>query len=967
MDDLMKEMMGYIEDDEEFLAHYGMPRRSGRYPWGSGEDPYQHTEDFLSRVDALKKSGWEETPENIKKEFGMSTTQYRTEKSLAKDSRRMHEVARAKSLAQDGLSPTEIGRIMNRPESSIRSLLNSDSESRMKQAKNTADFIRKSINEKGMIDVGVGVERELGVSREKFNEALAILENEGYPIFGGRVPQATNPGKKTTIKVICPPGTPHSDIYDYNKVNSLNKYVSHDDGETFDTFVYPKSMDSKRLKILLADEINPTDGEKGIQKDGLIQIRRNVPDLSLGEDHYSQVRILVDNNKYLKGMAVYSDNMPDGVDVIFNTNKTDYAKALKDIKSDPENPFGSLIKPGGQSYYIDENGNRQLSLINKRASEGDWTEWKDALPSQFLGKQSLSLAKKQLKLAADDKISEYNELLSLTNPTIKKYMLNKFAEECDSAAVHLQAAALPGQKYHVIVPINSLTKDEVFAPNYKDGTKLALIRYPHGGTFEIPILTVNNKNKTAIDVIGLTSIDAVGINKSVADRLSGADFDGDTVMCIPTHNGRVKISNRDNLEGLENFDPKVEYGYDREETDANGVKHYYRGDHEFKPMTNTQNEMGRISNLINDMTIKGANDIELAAAVRHSMVVIDAEKHHLDYKQSELDNNIEALKKNYQISIDENGEVHYGGASTLLSRSKGQASVIKRQGTPVINAPTINGKDNPYYDPSKPLGSLIYKIADDAYYTEKKTNQKTGEVNEVTKVRMQRSTKMAETDDARSLISDFNSPMEQAYAEYANQMKKLANDARIEILNTGNLEYKPNAKETYKNEVASLDAKLNEALLNSPRERAAQLQAATIVKERERAMYEEAKEKNKDLNKKIKIDKASLRKTGQQALTKYRNEFGSIARKKRSIKISDSEWEAIQAGAISENKLKKILANTDADSLRERATPRTSTTLTPAKISKIQSMRASGKSTGQIAEALGISVSTVSKYMKGGN
>ena len=70
--------------DEEFLEHIGMPRRSGRYPWGSGKDPHQRTGDFLARVEELKRNGWKETPENIKKEFGLTTTQYRIEKSICK-------------------------------------------------------------------------------------------------------------------------------------------------------------------------------------------------------------------------------------------------------------------------------------------------------------------------------------------------------------------------------------------------------------------------------------------------------------------------------------------------------------------------------------------------------------------------------------------------------------------------------------------------------------------------------------------------------------------------------------------------------------------------------------------------------------------------------------------------------------------------------------------------------------------
>ena len=987
---------------EDILMHYGMPRRSGRYPWGSGDDPYQHGRDFLGRIEELKKQGWTETAENIKKEFGLSTNEYRTEKAIATSERRMLDVAKAKSLKEDGLSNTEIGRQMGGlNESTVRSLLNTRSEDRMMQAKNTAEFLKARIKEKmdngGMIDVGKGVERELGVSSEKLEQALYLLQREGYEVYGGRVPQATNPGKKTTLKVLCPPGTEHKEIFDFERINSVKDYISHDGGETFDKFVYPKSMDSKRLKIRYADDVGP-DGARGIDKDGVVEIRRGVEDLSLGNDHYSQVRILVDKTHYIKGMAVYSDNMPDGVDIVFNTNKkSDVAKmdVLKKIKDDPDNPFGSLIKPGGQSYYIDKDGNRQLSLINKRAGEGDWTEWKDALPSQFLGKQALPMAKKQLNLAKVDKLAEYDTICSLTNPTLKKHYLEKFAESCDSAAVHLQAAALPGQKYHVIIPINTLKDTEVYAPGYKPGTKLALIRYPHGGTFEIPILTVNNKNQLANSIIGKQSIDAIGINKTIADRLSGADFDGDTVMAIPTHDkaGKVKITSTDPLKGLEGFDPKDSYGYDRSETDSNGVTHYYKNGREFKVMKNTGKEMGVVSNLITDMTLAGATESELARAVRHSMVVIDAEKHKLDYKQSELDNNIAALKKDYQRRVDPDGTVHYGGASTILSRSKGEATVLKRQGSSKIN---VEGK--PWYDPNKPEGAKLHNVADDLYYVDRKKDKKTGlvtvrtadgkkitydpsdeaarskyaavkrvdkdtgEVSFTNKAgdityrrleRTQKSTRMAETDDAYSLVSNDRWEMELVYADYANSMKALANRARKEITTTGKIAYSKTAKATYQKEVDSLMAKLNTALLNAPRERMAQLKTSAEVDAKKLSNQE--------------LKKSDIKKMSQQALSKYRNEVGSVSRRDRSIKITDREWEAIQAGAISESKLKSILANTDVDNLRERAMPRTGNALSKAQVNKIKSMSASNYDLAAIADALNVSTSTVSKYLKGAN
>ena len=1006
MNPVAEEIRSYCgaREDSATLAHYGMPRRSGRYPWGSGEDPYQHSKDFLGRVEEMRKAGFTYTDEKgktwtgdtaIAKSMGLSSTQFRAEIGIANDTRRMYDVSRAKALKEKGLGNTAIGREMGIPESTVRSLLDPNAESRMKAAKNAAEFIKKQVDERGMIDVGVGTERELNISSEKLEQALYLLEREGYPTYSGRISQVTNAGQMTTLKVICPPGTEHKEIYKPEKINSLKDYISRDGGDTFEKkFHYPTSIDSKRVKVLLGDEIGP-DGEPGIAKDGLIQLRRGVPDLSLGESRYSQVRILVDGNKYLKGMAVYSDNMPDGVDVIFNSNKKTVEDAYKKIKDDPDNPFGSLIKDadkGGQYWYDPETGKRvpastpgaKLGAINKRSDESDWSDWKDAVPSQFLSKQSVPMAKKQLKLAQESKKSEFDEYCELNNPTVKKYLLQKFADECDSAAVHLQAAALPGQKYHVIIPNNTLKVNEVYAPGYETGTKLALVRYPHGGTFEIAICTVNNKNALGKKMIGTDPIDAICINSKVAERLSGADFDGDTVMCIPTHDkgGRVKITTHDPLEGLVGFDPKTSYGPDT----------YEKGTITLMTKANTQKQMGVISNLITDMTLAGAKEDELAAAVRHSMVVIDAEKHKLNYKQSEIDNNIAALHKKYQGSES-------GGATTIISKAKGQTSVEKRQGSPRVNTKTLsNGKLNPDYDPSKPEGSLIWKTADDLYYPDRnfdkatgimtiKTNvprksvkynvnnpderdfyepvkrenddgsvsytNKDGSIIYKTKTRLQKSTKMAETEDAYSLVSKARHPMEIVYADHANYMKELARQARLEVHNTGKIAYSAQAKATYSKEVQELERKLDDALRNAPRERLAQIRANADIQDKVA--------KNPDMEKK------DIKKASQQALTKYRTEAGSVARSKRSIHITDREWEAIQAGAISENKLKQILANTDVDILRQRATPRSYTTLNSAKVNRIKSLQASGKTLSEIANAVGVSTSTVSEYLKGVN
>ena len=925
------------------LMHYGMPRRSGRYPWGSGKDPYQHCTDFLSRLQYMSSEGVSDediaktmglTMEQFKIEksfavindmtkqgksekeiadaLGTSTTKVRLQKTMIKDGHRAVEVEIAKDLREQGYSLNEIAKQMGyKNDSSVRSLLNAEAEGRMKEAEKTAEFLRKQVDEKGMIDIGTGVERELGISREKLNQAVMMLEMEGYHQYGGGVSQVNNPGKQTNLKVLAAPDKEHKDIYDYKNIHSVIEYHSNDDGQTFETFKYPASMDSKRLAIRYAE-----DG--GIDKDGLVEIRRGVADLDLGGSHYAQVRIMVDGTHYIKGMAVYSDDLPKGVDVMFNTNKTkDKSKleVLKKIKDDPDNPFGSLIKAGGQSYYTDANGEKKLSLINKRAEEGDWGEWADKLPSQFLSKQNLKLVKQQLGLAEADKQAEFDEIMSLTNPTVKKALLKSFADDCDSSAVHLQAAALPGQKYQVILPVPSMKDNEIYAPNYENGSKVALVRYPHGGLFEIPILTVNNKQKDAEKMIGKNPLDAVCINSKVAERLSGADFDGDTVMVIPTGKG-VNVSSKPALKELEGFDPKMQY------PEVPGMKY----------MKNTQTEMGKISNLITDMTLLGANDQELARAVKHSMVVIDAEKHKLNYKQSEKDNNIAELKRKYQGHIDENGR-YKEGAGTLISRAKSKQLVLKRQGSPKIDPET---------------GKQTWDLADELTYEKKVVNEKTGEVTYKTETKRQNSTKMAETDDAYTLLSKMRNPKEVAYADYANKMKALANEARKAMVNTKDIPYSPDAKVKYAPHVDRLIAALNVAEKNAPKERQAQAIANATIQAKRAA--------NPDMTKK------ELKKAGQQALDKARRQIGA---KKEMIEISEKEWEAIQAGAISTNRLQRILNNANMDTVKQMAMPRTTNSLSQAKINHIGTLKASGYTNEQIAKKLGVSVSTIIKYMKG--
>lgn len=890
---------------EDILMHYGVKRRSGRYPWGSGDNPYQHGGDFLSRVEELQRLGKSE--KEIAQEIGLSTTDLRMQVRVAKHERRALQADRARSLRDDGKTLDEIASIMGfKNDSSVRALLNENTAENKNKARATAEILKKELAEKGALDVGTGVERTLGVSTGVLQEALFILETEGYNRYGVGVPQVNDPKKRTITPVISVPEIDQREVYqNLDLVKSVGEYHSSDGGDSWDKREYPASIDSSRVKILYGDE-------GGALKDGVIEIRRGVADLDLGDSHYAQVRILVDGTHYLKGMAMYSDDMPDGADIVFNTNKhsgTPKMEVMKPIQADPDNPFGAFIKANGQSHYIGADGTEKLSAINKLKEEGDWDKMSKNLSSQFLSKQPLQLIRKQLDLTYADAADEFAEICALTNPTVKRKLLLDFADECDSAAVHLKAAALPRQSTQVILPLNAMKETEIFAPNYRDGEQVALVRYPHGGTFEIPVLTVNNKNPAAISILGKNIRDAVGINPKVAERLSGADFDGDQVVVIPTGRG-VKIQSTPALKDLEGFDPKTQYSTEGK----TGVRLLSKG-------AATQRQMGEISNLITDMTLKGAPESEIARAVKHSMVVIDAAKHKLDYRQSEKDNGIAELRKRYQGYTDEEGKER-GGASTLLSRRKQTVDVPERQGSGVIDPTT---------------GKVVYKESGRTYVDPKigKTVLATTKVSRIEVL-----------DDVRKLSS--GTLQEEAYAEHANRMKALANQARLEYKATPTLKRSASAAKAFEPEVTRLMSALRVAQLNAPREREAQRIANARVK---------AKVQDNNIT-----DKDEISKIRRAAINDARVATGASGKRTR-ITISDGEWTAIQAGAISDTTLSEILRYAEPKTVRERATPRATTQLSQARINRIKALANSGHTNSEIAEALGISTSAVSKYL----
>lgn len=896
------------------LKHYGTPRHSGRYPWGSGENPYQSYGSFMKTVQEHRELG--KTEAEIAELMGMKVAQLRNRISYGKDQQRIDDYNQALRLRDKGWSYTAIGERMGIGESSVRSLLDPAILEKAKVTNQIVDVLKNEVTNKKYIDIGKGVENHLGISNTKLKVALTKLEDEGYEIYTVPIRQLGT-GKNTTVKVLAPPGTEWKEVaqnkHDIQTISLVNP--TQDYGRTFKPIETPKNLDSNRMIVRYSE-----DG--GADKDGVIELRRGVEDISLGNANYAQVRIAIDGTHYLKGMAMYSDDLPSGVDVIFNTNKSDTGNkfdAMKEMKlNDPENPFGANIKLGdelirAQRHYVDKNGNEQQSVLNIVNEEGNWTSWSKNLSSQVLSKQQPTFAKQQLSLEYELHKAEFDEIMQLTNPIVQQRLLQSFADGCDSSAVHLKAAAMPRQNTHVILPVLSLKDNEVYAPNYKNGETVVLIRHPHGGRFEIPELKVNNKNAEAKMIFGGKAhlpIDAVGINPRVANQLSGADFDGDTVIVIPNKSGALKSSSP--LKGLADFDPITAYPATKgmkvmglKKNDPLVLNGSYRSG------SDKDLEMGKISNLITDMTIMGANESEIARAVKHSMVVIDSEKHKLNYEQSYKENDIVGLKRKYQGAAN-------AGASTIISKAKSPVYLPQR---------------SDYYNVDPDTGKMIFKTTGKTYVDKK------GVIQE----RKTKIPSMSYVDDAFDLVSSpSGTPIENIYATHANKLKALANQARKEMILIKPTPYSPSAKDTYAKEVASLNSKLNKALKNAPLEREAQRVAnARIIA---------IKQDNPDL------DKDTIKKLRNTSLQVARSRVGA---KKENVIPTEREWEAIQAGAITKTKLKSILDNTDLDRLKALAMPRGVNDISNAKLLRARSMMKAGYPQAEVAEHLGVSLSSL--------
>ena len=899
--------------EEDGIQHYGILRKSGRYPWGSGETPYERSNSFQSYVKEMRNAGLSnaQIAEGIGADF--STAALRATASLAKQTTLAENEGRARRLKDHGVSDAEAARLMGVNESTYRGYLARSQKVREDKTKAAADFLREEADKKTYLDISSGNEATMKISRERLRTAVEVLKSEGYEVHQIKTEQVGRPGNYTTILVLTPPGITKDQV-NRNRAEIKTIMGNTDDfGATYPRPPQPVHISSSRVAVRYKNE-------GGADMDGVVQLRPGVADLSLGTKRYAQVRIAVDGTHYIKGMAIYANDLPKGIDIRVNVDKSPTGNKLDALKKletkNPDYPFGSIVRI---KTYIDKDGKTKQSALNTVGSkpgageEGGW-DWRKRLSSQVLSKQPTDLAKQQLGLAYDKYKNELNTRQALTNPAVKKKLLNSLADKIDSDAVDLAAAALPRQNNKVILPIKSLKDNEVYAPGYKQGETVVLIRHPHAGTFEIPELRVNKLNKEGKSIIG-DAEDAIGINPKVAKRLSGADFDGDTVIIIP--NGTKKIKTTQALKDLETFDPHESF-----KLPAGGkvIKETYQ-----------QQQMGIVSNLITDMTIKGAPPQEIARAVKHSMVIIDAKKHELDYKRSAEVHGIAALKAKYQ----KDPVTGTGGAATIVSRAKSPTSINeqrlarKAEGGPIdvkTGAKRLVDSGN--------TRTIAYKDKVTGELVRKKVPVKTA------------STKMADTKDANTLVSHDKKPIELVYATHANNMKALANQARLAAYNTPNQVRNPSAAKVYAKEVASLNASLNLVNMNKPLERRAQVIANATISQIRRA--------NPNLPKK------EVKKLEQQAILSARFRTGA---QHTTITISPKEWEAIQAGAISHTKLTQILAKTDDAEIQKYATPKEAPTMTAAKLSRAKMMASRGYTMDEIAEHLGVSLSMITKTL----
>nr|DAU73580.1 MAG TPA: RNA dependent RNA polymerase [Caudoviricetes sp.] len=944
---------------EIILKHYGVKRKSGRYPW----DPSLHLPKnykFIEDRDEMKKRGLSDN--EIAKQMGLSTTVYRSKVTIAKEELKQYNMQRISKLQSEGMIIDDIAKTIGTTGQTVRNYLdeiknpNKSARAQRVQTEAVAQTLEDAVKRSKYIDVGKGVEIQMGISKEKLKSGLnALVESGEYKVHNLRIAQVTDKNNSTPVKVLTKKGVERSEIYkNMDKVRPVEEFAINGDARMFQQMERPKSIGWDRVHIRYAipeGQKGHGTNDDGAMMDGAMFLRPGVKDLNLGKASYAQVRIAVGDTHYLKGMALYGTeemfkNVPKGTDIIFNTNKTANKtpqEVLKELKKNPEggapidgpNPFGATVKR--QNTLVDAKGNPvykpgvkdrfgnkvpQIGSVNIVNEEGDWGSWSKALSAQFLSKQPTTVVHERLKATMKQVQDEYESIQKVTNPVIKKQLMESFVSDLESKQVHMKAAAPKGFQGHVILPVPDMKENEVYAPNYKNGEKVVLIRYPHGGRFEIPELTVNN-NSVARKMISKDSPDAIGIHPKVASKMSGADFDGDTAYVIPNNKGKFK--SRDSLKELKNFDPNMY-------ADKPGT---------FTPITKRyqQTLMGVVSNLITDMTLQGAPSNEIARAVKHSMVVIDAEKHKLNYKRSAEENGIDALMKRYMTHVD---KVKYGDLERYNPKTRRVDKVIdpdklKKDLTP--------GKE--YTSASTIISRHKQSVITDGYQVEvPDPKSKSGGTKMVW--RNKKETYLVNmVKDANVFLGPNATKTEHHYADYINELKAFKNKVDSEMSGIKMPARDPKAAKIYAEEVLSMKDKVNQVKINRIKERQAQRMAEVSSK------AEIARRSEDEVLKKDEISRIK-----QQALNKARSMVGA---ERTPVTITDDEWDAVQSNAVSGTLLKELVSFMDDSQLKSLATPRANKQMTDARKSKAKALLANGYTIAQVAEALGVSSSTIGK------
>lgn len=197
---------GDLHVEHAGTPHEGSVPHSGRYKWGSGENPYQSSTTFLAEVDRLmKKEGMSEV--EAAKALGMNTAQLRARKTAAKSAKREGDIAIARQMREKGSSYGAIAERLGVSAATAKKLAEGGILTKTTKAQEAKAVLEAAVAQDKFIDYGLGTEIALGVSTTQLKTAVQMLKDEGYESYTLRVKQLGRKEQFTELKVLCPPGT----------------------------------------------------------------------------------------------------------------------------------------------------------------------------------------------------------------------------------------------------------------------------------------------------------------------------------------------------------------------------------------------------------------------------------------------------------------------------------------------------------------------------------------------------------------------------------------------------------------------------------------------------------------------------------------------------------------------------------------------------------------------------------------